>query len=418
MTPTPPDADDSPRFLTAGTPGIGGSFKSVPEDFHVDELPLYDFAGDGEHTFVQIEKRGISTFEATRRLAKAAGVRERDVGTAGLKDARAVATQWVSLPGVDPARVEGLELRDLRVVQVTRHRNKLRRGHLAGNRFTCVLRGVDPAGEPRVTAIVRELADRGVPNYFGNQRFGGQGDTHRLGLALVRRNQAELLRLLLGRPEIERDDRLARARAAFDTGDWPTALDAWPPRRNLERRLLKSLIETDGDLVVAEKTIPVKLKRLYVSALQSELFNRLLADRLPDLVTLRTGDVAYLHRNGAAFVVEDAGAEQPRADAFEISPSGPLVGTKWLPAEGEPGRAEHALLDAVGLSTADFKLPAGLSPTGARRPYRFPLGDATAAWNEPADGCVTLSFTLPPGCYATNVLAEVAKGDQPPIVPD
>jgi tRNA pseudouridine13 synthase len=118
--------------------------------------------------------------------------------------------------------------------------------------------------------------------------------------------------------------------------------------------------------------------------------------------------VAYIHRNGACFVVKTAAQEQPRVDAFEISPTGPLFGEKYLPAEGEPGVRETALLEAADISLADFKVP-GVNLNGGRRPYRIPLTDVNLNWD---DGLV-ISFTLPPGGYATMVLHEVMKNDEP-----
>ncbi|MGE0431208.1 MAG: tRNA pseudouridine(13) synthase TruD [Planctomycetota bacterium] len=417
------------RFLTHDIAGIGGTFKSSPADFAVDEQPLYAFSGTGEHTLVRIEKTGIATFEAVRRIGRALGVREDDIGTAGLKDARATTRQWVSIPRVDVAAVEQLELRDVTVLEVTRHANKLRRGHLAGNAFVCVLRNVDPAGEQRARDVLARLVELGAPNHFGDQRFGSRADTHRLGRHLVRGDAEGLIRELLGGDDDDPDAR--EARAAFEAGDLATAQERMPMRRNQERRLLRTLIEAgdrDNRWTVAVKQLPNKLKKLYVSAYQSWLFNSLLDARLPDLITLRTGDIAWLHRNGAAFEVTDAATEQPRADAFEISASGPLFGTKTLLATGEPGRDEQALLAAEQLTPDSFRIAGGLSQPGARRPYRFALRDAALEWGVPAAnedagdraGAVhcTVRFALSAGCYATNVLGELVKGDQPPLVPE
>jgi tRNA pseudouridine13 synthase len=114
--------------------------------------------------------------------------------------------------------------------------------------------------------------------------------------------------------------------------------------------------------------------------------------------------VAYIHGKGAAFIVQDATVEQPRADRFEISPSGPLFGPKTLLAEAEPGQRERAILAVKGLAVDDFKAP-GLKVQGARRPYRFNLKQAKTWWD---DGLM-ISFELQPGAYATTVMAEIMK---------
>ena len=402
--------------MTREIAGVGGRFKAEPEDFVVEEVPLYPPSGEGEHTFLRLEKRGISTFEAIRRLARAVGVRERDVGYAGMKDARAVTTQWVSLAGVPPAEADGLELAKLRVLEAHRHSHKLRKGHLAGNRFRCVLRGVDAAGEARAREILARLTQQGVPHAFGPQRFGEPPLNHLAGRALLRGEPAGVLAVLLGPlPEesaASASEEPARrdARAHYHAGDVAAALNAWPPRCNQERRMLKALLD-GADAATTVKLLPKKLKELYVNAYQSALFNRLLAERLKAeaLAALEEGDVAYKHANGACFVVEDAARETERAPRFEISPAGPLFGTKTLAAKGEPGAREQALLDAEGIAFAHFALPGGLAQRGERRPYRVPVKEAQLVWNEPSAGCCTVSFTLPPGAYATNVLAELTK---------
>jgi tRNA pseudouridine13 synthase len=160
----------------------------------------------------------------------------------------------------------------------------------------------------------------------------------------------------------------------------------------------------DADPQPALRVLDKKLRRLFVSAYQSHLFNRLLAQRIGTFDKLETGDVAFIHASGAAFVVEDQLVEQPRAERLEISPSGPLFGPKMLLAKGRPGRRELDLLRESGLSLADFRLP-GVRLKGARRPFRIPLEDVKVDW----DAGLVLRFRLPPGSYATEVLREVMK---------
>ena len=155
---------------------------------------------------------------------------------------------------------------------------------------------------------------------------------------------------------------------------------------------------------MAFKVLNKKLKGLFVSAFQAKLFNHLLVQRMDRLGQLEDGDVAYIHGKGAAFLVKDASIEQPRADSFEISPSGPLFGPKTLKAEGNPGKQEQTILADYNLLPEDFIVP-GLKIQGARRPYRFQLKEAKLGWD---DGLM-LSFELQSGAYATTVLAEVMK---------
>jgi tRNA pseudouridine13 synthase len=146
------------------------------------------------------------------------------------------------------------------------------------------------------------------------------------------------------------------------------------------------------------------MRKFFVSAYQSALFNRILARRLDTLGLLQVGDLANIHGKRAVFLVEDPAAEQPRADRLEISPSGPLYGYKLTMAQGVPGEMEQQVLEEEDLVLEDMRIR-GMKVRGARRPLRIPLREVAIREDE---GLV-LSFSLPPGCYATTVLAEVMK---------
>src|SRR5687768_10461033 len=122
-------------FLTDQIPGIGGSLKARPEDFFVQELPLYEPSGEGEHVYVEFQKIGMTTFDAIDRIARVLRVHPRDIGYAGMKDARAITRQIFSIPGTTEQAVMGLKIPNIEPLWAARHGNKLRLGHLAGNRF-------------------------------------------------------------------------------------------------------------------------------------------------------------------------------------------------------------------------------------------------------------------------------------------
>ncbi len=391
-------------FLTDAYPGIGGRIKVEPEDFVVEEIPLYEPSGEGQHIYVRLEKRGLTTYQVVNAIARRLGVPAKAIGYAGLKDARAVTRQTISIDGVEPERVEKLRLPGVKILWVSRHRNKLKMGHLAGNHFTIRVRGVSRESLPAVEAVLDELHRRGVPNYFGAQRFGMRGNTHLLGWALLRGDAEAFLHEYLGHPQAEERAEVQAARTAFDAGDFTAALAGWPSSLPEERRVLAAMVKHGGDAEQALRVLGKKLRRLFVSAYQSYLFNRLLAQRIQTIDRLEQGDVAFIHASGAAFVVEDPTIEQPRADRFEISPSGPLFGPKSLLAEGKPGQRERDMLRESGLSLAEFRLP-GVRLKGGRRPFRVPLTEVQVGWD---DGLI-VSFRLPPGGYATEVLREVMK---------
>lgn len=316
----------------------------------VVEQALYPPAGSGEHLWLRVRKRGIATMAAVARLAEALRRPEREFGYAGLKDAFAITEQWISIGGVPDAAVAALQIEGLEVIEVSRHGNKLKLGHLRGNHFDILLRGVDPAHVDALRQNLAALERDGCPNYFGEQRFGKRGANLDKGMRILRGN----------------------------------------PRQ-------------------AARAIPKRLLRLLISAVQSEVFNRVLVQRLDRIAVLLPGDVAILHRNGAAFAVQDVALEQPRCAAFEISPSGPLPGPKCLVASGEPGAMEAAALAALDLDPALFgNVPHGTND-GERRPLRVQVTDPELSAE--GDG-VRLRFALPKGSYATAVLRELLE--EPP----
>lgn len=398
-------------FLSAAIPAIPGHLREEPEDFEVTELPLYEPSGEGEHLYLWIEKRGIPTHEAIRRIAQRTNLPKRTIGYAGLKDARALTRQWISLQHADPALVERIEDDQLRVLEAKPHKNKLKVGHLRGNRFQLRIAGGGP-GEADARAALELLSRRGVPNLFGLQRFGWERHTHLLGEALVREQAARVVELVLLGPEESALDhgRVLEAREAARAGDYARAERVFPGRCSAERALCRALA-SGHEPERAVRSIPPKLRDLYLSAFQSLLFNRYLAGRLERLDALEEGEIATKHRNGASFLVEDVAAESPRCAAQEISPSGPIFGRKLLrPRAGSaPFAAEEAVLAefAPGLPAELIEGRAlGVRAQGARRPLRIPLGEVEVA-REGED--LRVAFSLPKGCYATAVIEELFK---------
>jgi tRNA pseudouridine13 synthase len=319
------------------------SFRASPETFVVEEIPAYRPVGTGSHTFVWIEKRDLNTHEAIRRLASALGVRERDVGHAGLKDRHATTRQWLSLPDVAPEAALAANVEGLRVLEAGRHGNKLRVGHLRGNRFEVVLTEVAPGEAAALETALRGLAANGIPNRYGEQRFGVGGDNVTTGLAILRGQRTE------------RD-----------------------PRR----------------------------RQLLLSAVQSAVYNRALELRQSRGLLLRVlvGDVLQKRASGGLFVSTDPAVDQPRVDAGEVIPTGPMPGNREIePPEGSAARAlEDEALAAVGVTRAEIAT-AGRDLPGARRAVTVPLALEEPAIVDEGDR-VRLRFTLPSGSYATVVL--------------
>ncbi|MGO8971194.1 MAG: tRNA pseudouridine(13) synthase TruD [Myxococcaceae bacterium] len=331
--------------LTEDLPGTGGRLKEAPEDFLVEEVPAFPPTGQGAHLWLWVQKRGRETAEVARALARAAQVDVRQVGYAGLKDRQAVTCQAFTVPWPGPGPLGALGLEGVRVLRTERTERKLRTGQLWGNAFRLRLR--EPTRPEAALPVLQRLAEKGLPNYFGPQRFGRSADNAARGRAL-----------LLGQRLPGRVDRLQR--------------------------------------------------RLYLSAYQALLFNRALAARLSAGLYGRAllGDVLRRADSGGLFLCLDAEREQARVDSLEVSPTGPMFGWKVKPLpQGEVGQAEAALLASEGLPEGALRSGKG-ETEGARRPYASRLGEVEVA----AEGSdVWLCFRLPRGSYATVLLDEVVK---------
>jgi tRNA pseudouridine13 synthase len=393
-------------YLTGNVAGIGGTIKESPEDFLVDEIPSYTPCGSGEHCYLTIEKRGITTLEAMSRIAKNLKVSEREIGYAGMKDAVGVTRQTISIQRLAPEKALALELDDVRIISAQHHSNKLKVGHLKGNRFRVVIRGVSGDAADVVPAIMEVLEKRGVPNYFGYQRYGAQGNSHLIGAAMLRRDWHEAVDRLIGEPDAVRDEEWSAAIIAYQQGNPDEALRLFPRYCRSEREVLQRLVGRPGEYEKALSAVHPRLKKLYLSAAQSFLFDQAVARRIGTIDTLMTGDLACKHINGACFLVEDAAVEQGRADAFEISASGPMFGCKMKRPEGEAWELEYEILERTGLDLTLFDVPGGLRMEGERRPLRVPVSELS--WNFSGDA-VTVEFTLPKGSYATSLLREITK---------
>lgn len=306
-------------YLTADVPGVGGRIKQRHEDFLVEEQPLYEPCGEGEHLYLFIEKDGLTTTEAIRRIARAFRVSRREIGYAGLKDKHAVTRQHVSLhlPGgdarADEQSVARLEQQQrIKLLWHARHGNKLRRGHHAGNRFVIYIRDVEATAVLRARPILDRLEREGVPNYFGEQRFGYRANGQTLGRLLLLGEHRAFLDELLGRPEPHESQELREARTAYDRGEIEAALERWPRSLRFDRQALDALRQHRSD-ERAVASVEASHRRLLVSAFQSGVFNRVLDRRIragafPKLIE---GDLAWKHEGRAVF---EADAEAVRAD--------------------------------------------------------------------------------------------------------
>jgi tRNA pseudouridine13 synthase len=337
-------------YLTPSIDPIEAEFRSTPEDFEVEEVPAYAPSGTGEHIFVFIEKRELTTRDAVRALCETVGADPTAAGWAGLKDRHAITRQWISIWGTTPEALSKAEVEGIRVLDATPHPHKLRTGHLEANRFRIRLRQIDPSRIDDLHRVLEEIETRGLPNYYGEQRFGREGDNAERALRWVR----------------------GESRA---------------PRGGFQRKL-------------------------QMSALQSQLFNRCVAERVQTstLGRIFSGDLVKKHDSGGLFTSTDLEETQARADAWEISPTGPMFGAKMRWPEGEARLREEALLQEAGLTLEHLGKWKRVAP-GTRRFVRVPVQKIGVTVS---NNTVNLEFTLPAGSYATILVREILKRDAQP----
>ncbi|MDG1937788.1 MAG: tRNA pseudouridine(13) synthase TruD [Pseudomonadales bacterium] len=349
-----------------GGPVATGKIKAIPEDFFVDEQLDFEPSGEGEHVFLHIEKRCLTTLAVRDKIAKLAACKSMDVGYSGLKDKWAVTRQWFSvyLPGGDQLDWQSLCEQDdsdngsgayIKLLTVCRHSRKLRRGTHKANAFKLVVSSLDASSLTRCDVAfkdqlaqkIKALCEQGVPNYFGEQRFG--------------RNN------------------LAKARALFS----------------------------------ANKRMPREQRSLCLSAARSYLFNQVLDARIAadNWSAYLDGDVLMLDGSRSRFVLDDNSVdkEQVAADIDQrlaqgdIHISGPMCGRG---SSGVTSLAEQF----EDLAIADeLALMEGLDRQGvdvARRPLRF--FPKQLDWHLDSEKC-HLSFVLPTGSYATVLIRELVE---------
>ena len=323
--------------------------RSTVEDFEVEEIPAYAPSGSGEHGWLWIEKRGLSSPELVKRICTTLEVPSKDVGLAGQKDRHAVTRQFVSLPRRYAERAESLNSDDLRVLTVTAHTNKLKTGHLRGNRFRLVVRpGESATFDEAVASQIQDrlalLSAEGFPNYFGRQRFGHDGQTLQDGL-----------RYLKGR----------------------LPKDHWPEHQTRT------------------------LQRLSLSSVQSAVFNLVLAGRVQagTFASPVAGDVVIRRDGIKPFRLPDGG------DPAGLVPAGPMPGPEMLASGDDVAAQEAAAMTVMGLNANDFRRFPKLTSGIRRKLVEFP---AAASTSLQSDGSLLLAFELSAGTYATTLLEALA----------
>lgn len=434
------------------SPGIGGIVRKNVEDFIVQEILVDGSQAETNRTECEVKqgvlgsapaknryllcvlvKRNWDTFIALRNIAGELGIKTGKIHIAGIKDAKAVTAQHVSIEGVSTEDVQKVHVKDIEIRPIGYVNGKLSSYYLLGNSFHISIKAIShpkSAVQKRITKTIQELeAFGGVPNFFGHQRFGTTRPiTHLVGKAVVKGNPRKAAMLFLAKPSPYEHPSSRQAREELQaTQDFKQALENFPKQLRYERLMLKHLRERPEDFAGAFRRIPMKLRRLFVQAYQSYLFNRFLSKRIQNGLSLNfahVGDYAVnVERSGLPMVTryklisaETCAEINNSIRDGKMRLAIPLVGFKQHPSQGIQGEIENRILEEEGVSLKNFRITT-VSEMSARGELRsitaplnnFSLDEVLDDSTMPSRNEVKVSFTLYRGSYATIVLRELMK---------
>lgn len=429
--------------------GIGGTIRKVLNDFIVEEV-LVDgskaSADEGtkgvssralgasstksRHLLCVLVKRNWDTLIAVRNLAKELGIDTGQVQFAGIKDAKAVTAQHITVEGVTAEDMQKVRVKDIEVNPVGYVPNKLSAFYLLGNNFHITIRNIDQP-ESAIRKSIDETVEKlnaagGIPNFFGHQRFGTtRAITHRVGKAIIKANLQEAALIFLAEPSPYEHPSSRQARKQLqDTQDFKRALREFPRQLRYERAMLEYLALKPDDYAGAFRRLPKKLRELFVQAYQSYLFNRFLSRRIENETPLDRADVGdcvvNVERSGLPSIMmyrivsEAVNVEvNDKIKAGRMRLAIPLVGFKQRPMMGTQGEIEKQILEAEGVSKEDFKVTAmpEVAEKGKLRTAATPINEFSVEETSPsqAGNVARVAFMLHRGSYATVLLREIMK---------
>jgi tRNA pseudouridine13 synthase len=424
--------------------GIGGKIRTFPEDFIVEEI-LVDrstasvkpadtetlSSGRGRYLICIVIKKGWDTFAAVRAIARQLSIDPDRISIAGIKDARALTAQHISVGGVPLEKVLRVNLEDASVIPTRFSSDKISSKVLFGNQFDITVRSIDCSAETarqRIEETKNGLeALGGVPNFFGHQRFGAiRPFTHEVGRYIVKGELEKAALIFLSEPSIYEHRRSARARERLrETKDYRDCLRFFPRRLVYERLMLLYLSRYPNDFLGAFRKIPRNLRVLFIQAYQSYLFNRFLSERMKHGLSLAEayqGDYVVgsdengLPSNSFRKTGSDEVSEVNEAiSKKEVAVALPLVGYDQGVSDGAQGQIEKDILEEERVRPEDFRLKEmpEASAAGGLRNALTPLLNFDVDVKETdvdQNGLVVrFRFMLHKGSYATIVLREFMK---------
>ncbi len=351
------------RFYSLGHSSIDFHFKQTPRDFVVEEIPLYEFSGEGEHLVMFVRKKSISTSEMIGIFARYLGIKNRDIGYAGLKDKHAMTKQYISIHKQHEEALENFEHDGIKILSKVYHNNKIRIGHLKANRFYIKLKKVNPTNAIKIDEALKNISDSGMPNYFGYQRFGNDGDNHISGEKIAKG---------------EKKERNPRIKKLLINAYQSHLFNMW-----LSRRLEINTLVSNFEAKELETLLNMPISQI----------NKLKQQQHP--FKLMDGDIMEHYPYGRLFDFNDSKEDLQRFQDKDISVTGLLCGKKVKTSSSLAGEIEKDFDDTINAN-------------GARRYGWIYPTEVEGRFNQ-VEAQYELNFTLPKGSYATVLIEELAK---------
>lgn len=338
-------------------------FKKNSANFVVDEVPLYEFSGEGEHLILHIRKKDITTWDMIQKLSEISGAKVREFGYAGMKDKDALTTQYISIHKNYEEKLSNLDLPNIKILSSTYHNNKIRIGHLKGNKFFVRFKKVNPVNNQKLSSALESISSLGMPNYFGFQRFGRDGKNYELGQKIIEGTLRERNR--------KKRDLFINAYQSKLFNDW------------LSFRILISQMINDN--------VPVE----YIN---KEYGLNLTYTKQSQFLKIFNGDILGHYPFGKVFECTDLASEIIRCEAHEISLMGRLAGQNRLVSTNEAAQIEAKIIQNPDNINGSFRY-SWIYPSNIHSNYK-----EEKMWFE-------FGFELPKGSYATTFIEEVIKNN-------
>lgn len=399
------------------SPPCSAKVRSVDEDFQVEEVLNEEVKPSPEpfshcYPLYRVEKRSMDTFHLEAELSSVFG---RRVRYAGIKDKRALAVQFVTPVGTKASVERLVEGHGYRCELLGYLPRPISGSMISGNRFRITLRDCCPSVGDCVVEALKVCEEKRMPNFFGLQRFGvREVRTSRIGRSLVKCEFEKATAVLLWEPRLDDDENTARARELMRAGRFDVGGVRLPQGQDTEKIVARSLAKNGGDFVAALRSIPLALRRFYVQAYQAFLFNRTLSAALRkglDISTAERGDNWADTSDGGMILGKIHGVREPMSQG--AVPLIQLVGYAYRNYGSRFDVCTEEVLRDEGVAASEFyvKQMQEVSAEGGFRRTHMSVGDAT--WSPGARDAVRLMFTLPRGEYATVLLREIIKPQDP-----